>query len=172
MGTSTLRANPTAVTGSAPTASCSSGTTDPPCSPASAPSAAVLSLSSSPPTTPSATATTPRLLTLLTRSRDTIACSVSVRAGFFSDCKIFHSYCVGFSRTSPILADPFHLSFELASTLQMILSVVYIISPIDIIPEGILGIVGLLDDLLIVLICFLHVAALYRSVLYLRHGGS
>ena len=37
---------------------------------------------------------------------------------------------------------------------------------------GILGIVGLLDDLLIVLICFLHVAALYRSVLYLRHGGS
>ncbi|MED6132718.1 hypothetical protein PIB30_021544 [Stylosanthes scabra] len=55
---------------------------------------------------------------------------------------------------------------------QMILSVVYIISPIDIIPEGILGIVGLLDDLLILLICFLHVAALYRSVLYLRHGGS
>ncbi|MED6205101.1 hypothetical protein PIB30_015012 [Stylosanthes scabra] len=56
--------------------------------------------------------------------------------------------------------------------IAMILSVVYIISPIDIIPEGILGIVGLLDDLLIVLICFLHVAALYRSVLYLRHGGS
>ncbi|KAL2344782.1 hypothetical protein Fmac_006067 [Flemingia macrophylla] len=54
----------------------------------------------------------------------------------------------------------------------MIASVVYIFSPIDIIPEGILGIVGLLDDLLILLICFLHVAALYRSVLYLRHGGS
>jgi hypothetical protein len=35
-----------------------------------------------------------------------------------------------------------------------------------------LGIVGLLDDLLIVLICFLHVAAIYRSVLYYRHGGS
>jgi len=37
---------------------------------------------------------------------------------------------------------------------------------------GIVGIVGLLDDLLIVLICFLHVAAIYRSVLYFRHGGS
>ncbi|KAF7836424.1 E3 ubiquitin-protein ligase RNF170-like [Senna tora] len=56
--------------------------------------------------------------------------------------------------------------------IAMILSAVYIISPVDIIPEGILGIVGLLDDLLIVLICFLHVAALYRSVLYFRHGGS
>lgn len=82
---------------------------------------------------------------------------------------------------------------------QMILSAVYVLSPVDIIPEGILlfvlsicwilmdmfwslkviscnagilGIVGLLDDLLIVLICFLHVAAIYRSVLYLRHGGS
>ncbi|WJX30397.1 RING-type E3 ubiquitin transferase [Trifolium repens] len=56
--------------------------------------------------------------------------------------------------------------------ITMILSVIYIFSPIDIIPEGILGIIGLLDDVLIALIFFLHVAALYRSVLYLRHGGS
>ncbi|KAL0877896.1 hypothetical protein Bca101_027602 [Brassica carinata] len=56
--------------------------------------------------------------------------------------------------------------------IAMILSAIYIISPIDIIPEGVLGIVGLLDDLLIALICFLHVAALYRSVLYFRHAGS
>uniref|UniRef100_A0A6N2M8L0 RING-type domain-containing protein n=1 Tax=Salix viminalis TaxID=40686 RepID=A0A6N2M8L0_SALVM len=34
------------------------------------------------------------------------------------------------------------------------------------------GIVGLLDDLLVVLICFLHVAAIYRALLYYRHGGS
>ncbi|GAV65563.1 DUF1232 domain-containing protein [Cephalotus follicularis] len=51
-------------------------------------------------------------------------------------------------------------------------SAVYILSPVDIIPEGILGIVGLLDDLLIAVICFLHVAALYRSVLHFRYGGS
>ncbi|KAJ7949655.1 E3 ubiquitin-protein ligase [Quillaja saponaria] len=56
--------------------------------------------------------------------------------------------------------------------IQMILSAIYIISPVDIIPEGILGIVGLLDDLLVVLICFLHVAAIYRSVLFFRHGGT
>ncbi|GKV09150.1 hypothetical protein SLEP1_g20694 [Rubroshorea leprosula] len=54
----------------------------------------------------------------------------------------------------------------------MFLSVAYVLSPIDIIPEAILGIVGFLDDILIVLLCFLHVAALYRSVLYYRHGGS
>lgn len=81
----------------------------------------------------------------------------------------------------------------------MIVSAIYVLSPVDIIPEGtngcklpsiyflimvmlvqlfpsfpmtaLLGIIGLLDDFIIVLICFLHVAALYRSVLVLRHGG-
>ncbi|XP_021896045.1 E3 ubiquitin-protein ligase RNF170-like [Carica papaya] len=56
--------------------------------------------------------------------------------------------------------------------IAMMLSAVYVLSPVDIIPEGILGIVGLLDDLLIILVFFLHIAALYRSVLYFRHGGS
>ncbi|KAJ6696869.1 hypothetical protein OIU85_003246 [Salix viminalis] len=56
--------------------------------------------------------------------------------------------------------------------ISVILSAIYIISPVDIIPEGLLGIVGLLDDLLVVLICFLHVAAIYRALLYYRHGGS
>ncbi|KAL5558471.1 hypothetical protein UlMin_034682 [Ulmus minor] len=56
--------------------------------------------------------------------------------------------------------------------IAMFLSAVYIISPFDIIPEGILGIVGLLDDLLILLVFFFHVAAIYRSVLHYRHGGS
>ncbi|XP_062092691.1 uncharacterized protein LOC133798432 [Humulus lupulus] len=55
--------------------------------------------------------------------------------------------------------------------IAMAMSGVYVLSPIDIIPEGVLGIVGLLDDLLIVLIFFFHVAAIYRSVLYFRHGG-
>ncbi|CAI0565877.1 unnamed protein product [Linum tenue] len=56
--------------------------------------------------------------------------------------------------------------------IAVILSALYTLSPVDIIPEGILGIVGLLDDALILLLCFLHVAAIYRSVLYFRHGGS
>lgn len=56
--------------------------------------------------------------------------------------------------------------------LAMFLSGIYILSPVDLIPEGFLGIIGLLDDLIIMFICFLHVAALYRSVLLFRHGGS
>ncbi|KAH7524964.1 hypothetical protein FEM48_Zijuj06G0175100 [Ziziphus jujuba var. spinosa] len=92
------------------------------------------------------------------------------------------------------------------SIIQTALSLVYVLSPVDIIPEGtllsyalyvlfvglylykacfgnwhslqwlfnagILGIVGLLDDFLIVLIFFFHIAAIYRSVLHYRHGGS
>ncbi|KAK3004983.1 hypothetical protein RJ639_017901 [Escallonia herrerae] len=57
-------------------------------------------------------------------------------------------------------------------SISMVLSAIYLISPVDIIPEAIFGIIGLLDDLVIVLVCFLHVAALYRSVLLYRHGGS
>ncbi|KAM7266421.1 hypothetical protein ACFE04_004318 [Oxalis oulophora] len=56
--------------------------------------------------------------------------------------------------------------------IAMVLSAAYIISPVDILPEGILGIVGLLDDLVLVLMVFLHVAAIYRSLLHYRHGGS
>ncbi|XP_004299808.1 PREDICTED: E3 ubiquitin-protein ligase RNF170-like [Fragaria vesca subsp. vesca] len=53
-----------------------------------------------------------------------------------------------------------------------ILTGAYILSPVDFIPEAIFGIVGLLDDLLITLVVFLHIATIYQSVLYQRHGGS
>uniref|UniRef100_A0A803M522 DUF1232 domain-containing protein n=1 Tax=Chenopodium quinoa TaxID=63459 RepID=A0A803M522_CHEQI len=54
--------------------------------------------------------------------------------------------------------------------MQVFCSAIYVLSPVDIIPEGVLGIIGLVDDLILVLTCFLHVAALYRSVLVFRHG--
>ncbi|KAK2980907.1 hypothetical protein RJ640_013409 [Escallonia rubra] len=63
-------------------------------------------------------------------------------------------------------------SLPLVVKARTVLSAIYLISPVDIIPEAIFGIIGLLDDLVIVLVCFLHVAALYRSVLLYRHGGS
>lgn len=56
--------------------------------------------------------------------------------------------------------------------LAMAVSVIYVLSPVDIIPEGLLGLIGFLDDLIIIFMCFLHVAALYRAVLLSRHGGS
>ncbi|XP_058088853.1 uncharacterized protein LOC131235614 isoform X2 [Magnolia sinica] len=54
----------------------------------------------------------------------------------------------------------------------MVLTGIYVLSPIDILPEGMLGIFGLLDDLLIVVTVFLHLAAIYRSALVFRHGRT
>ncbi|KAK9949939.1 hypothetical protein M0R45_005447 [Rubus argutus] len=55
--------------------------------------------------------------------------------------------------------------------ITMILSAAYVLSPVDFFPEAIFGVVGLLDDFLVVLIVLLYSATIYRSVLYQRHGG-
>jgi RING finger protein 170 len=39
-------------------------------------------------------------------------------------------------------------------------------------PAGVLGLFGFVDDLLILLIVFVHLAAIYRSLLLYRHGGQ
>ncbi|XP_043707983.1 E3 ubiquitin-protein ligase RNF170-like isoform X1 [Telopea speciosissima] len=64
------------------------------------------------------------------------------------------------------------LFFRLRMLLAMLGSAIYILSPIDIIPEGVVGLIGILDDLVIALIFFLHIAAMYRTALLSRHGGS
>ncbi|XP_077241414.1 uncharacterized protein LOC143881947 isoform X3 [Tasmannia lanceolata] len=56
--------------------------------------------------------------------------------------------------------------------IQMAASIIYVVSPVDIIPEGLFGILGLLDDLIIVLIVFFYLAALYQRALISRHGGT
>ncbi|KAG1369889.1 putative E3 ubiquitin-protein ligase RNF170 [Cocos nucifera] len=61
--------------------------------------------------------------------------------------------------------------FKARMVLVFILSSIYVLSPVDIIPEGVLGYVGFFDDLLIVLIVFLHLATIYRTILLHRHGG-
>ncbi|CAM6099505.1 unnamed protein product [Calypogeia fissa] len=47
----------------------------------------------------------------------------------------------------------------------------YVFSPLDIIPEGIVGLVGFLDDLLVMVVVLFYLAMLYRSTLLLHHGG-
>ncbi|KAJ0579872.1 putative transcription factor C2H2 family [Helianthus annuus] len=56
--------------------------------------------------------------------------------------------------------------------LALISTAVYVLSPVDIIPEALFGILGLLDDVIIALTFFLHVGTLYRSTLLRRYGGS
>ncbi|KAL0866084.1 hypothetical protein Bca101_045202 [Brassica carinata] len=55
--------------------------------------------------------------------------------------------------------------------IAMLLTALYIISPVDFISERVVGVVGLIDDVFIAFICLLHLAALYRSVLIFRHTG-
>ncbi|GAB2217522.1 hypothetical protein Droror1_Dr00000719 [Drosera rotundifolia] len=72
------------------------------------------------------------------------------------------------------LRDPQHtlpLFIRFRVYLAMALSAIYFLSPVDIIPEGVVGFIGLLDDALILLMCAVHVANIYRSVLVSRHAG-
>lgn len=63
------------------------------------------------------------------------------------------------------------LVFRARMVFAMILSMIYVLSPIDLLPEGVLGVIGFLDDVFILLIVFLHLAAIYRSILLYRHSG-
>ncbi|THU56372.1 hypothetical protein C4D60_Mb11t16580 [Musa balbisiana] len=58
-----------------------------------------------------------------------------------------------------------HITFALS------LSAMYVLSPVDMLPEDVYGVVGLLDDLLVLLVVFLHIAFVYCLVHH-RHGGS
>ncbi|CAB1118447.1 unnamed protein product [Ectocarpus sp. CCAP 1310/34] len=49
--------------------------------------------------------------------------------------------------------------------LQLFVAALYILSPIDVIPESLVGIAGLLDDLVVVVFLLLHLTSVYRTVL-------
>lgn len=54
----------------------------------------------------------------------------------------------------------------------LVLLAVYVFSPFDVIPEGVVGLVGLLDDVLVIVMVLFYLAMLYRSTLILHHGGN
>nr|TKV90289.1 hypothetical protein SEVIR_9G018800v2 [Setaria viridis] len=64
------------------------------------------------------------------------------------------------------------LVFRARMMMMVALSAIYVLSPVDILPESVLGLFGFVDDLLILVIVFLHLAAVYRSLLLYRHGGQ
>lgn len=53
----------------------------------------------------------------------------------------------------------------------LVLLAFYVFSPLDILPEGILGIIGLMDDFLVMLVVLFHLAAMYRTALVYQHGS-
>lgn len=54
--------------------------------------------------------------------------------------------------------------------LVLMLALFYLLSPIDFLPEGLLGIFGLVDDLFAVVVALLYGMNLYRE--YLVHLGE
>ncbi|CAM9632560.1 unnamed protein product [Discosporangium mesarthrocarpum] len=48
---------------------------------------------------------------------------------------------------------------------QLLAIVMYVISPVDIIPEALVGVLGLMDDVLAVLIFLVYLSIVYRAVL-------
>uniref|UniRef100_A0A0D9W167 Ubiquinone biosynthesis monooxygenase COQ6, mitochondrial n=1 Tax=Leersia perrieri TaxID=77586 RepID=A0A0D9W167_9ORYZ len=63
------------------------------------------------------------------------------------------------------------LVFRARMIMMVALSAIYVLSPVDILPERVLGLFGYFDDFLVLLIVFMHLAAVYRSLLLYRHGG-
>ncbi|ONI35815.1 hypothetical protein PRUPE_1G555800 [Prunus persica] len=54
----------------------------------------------------------------------------------------------------------------------MILLAIYLVSPVDLIPEAMFGLLGYVDDFIVALVILFNLAAISRSILYHRHGGS
>lgn len=48
------------------------------------------------------------------------------------------------------------------------MSILYVISPIDLMPEAVLGVVGLVDDFAVILFILVVIAGLYEAVVLAR----
>lgn len=58
--------------------------------------------------------------------------------------------------------------FRLRILLCFVAAVMYLISPLDMIPEAVFGILGLLDDMFVVLLLAIYVTVIYRRFLATR----
>ncbi|GLG93715.1 E3 ubiquitin-protein ligase RNF170 [Gryllus bimaculatus] len=57
-------------------------------------------------------------------------------------------------------------------SLCVIAAVVYILSPLDIIPEAVFGLLGLLDDLFVIFLIGLYVSVVYRRLVIMRGAAG
>ena len=57
-------------------------------------------------------------------------------------------------------------AIRLGRLLRLCLFVLYIVSPIDLLPEAVLGAIGLVDDLLVVVLLLVVLAGVYRATLH------
>ena len=57
-----------------------------------------------------------------------------------------------------------HFAFQLRVAVLGLIWIVYFLSPLDLIPEALFGIIGLLDDLLVFIMISMHVAYFFRQI--------
>ena len=57
------------------------------------------------------------------------------------------------------------MMFRLRIILCLVAVLVYLLSPLDILPEAVLGIIGLLDDIFIILLVLVYVTIIYRQII-------
>ena len=65
-----------------------------------------------------------------------------------------------------------HFAFQLRVVLLGIMWVVYLLSPLDLLPEAVFGIIGLVDDLFIFLMISMHLAYFFRQILSNMFDGD
>ena len=58
-----------------------------------------------------------------------------------------------------------HFAFQLRIVVLAIMWLIYFLSPLDLLPEAVFGIIGLLDDLFIFLMISMHLAYFFRQIL-------
>jgi len=60
------------------------------------------------------------------------------------------------------------IMFRARIVLCVVAILVYLISPLDILPEAVLGLLGLLDDLFVLLLVLVYMTIIYRQVVAQR----
>ena len=60
--------------------------------------------------------------------------------------------------------------YRLRVSLLILVGVVYLLSPLDIVPDAAFGILGLIDDILVILVVCVFITNVYRS--YIADGGN
>ncbi|KAG1931719.1 E3 ubiquitin-protein ligase RNF170 [Pimephales promelas] len=61
--------------------------------------------------------------------------------------------------------------FRLRILLVLLGALVYLASPLDFIPEGVVGLLGFLDDFFVILLLFIYISIMYREVVTQRLAG-
>ena len=58
-----------------------------------------------------------------------------------------------------------HLAFQLRVGVLAVVWIVYLLSPLDLLPEAVFGLIGLLDDLVIFLLISMYLTFFFRQIM-------